>query len=83
MVWFSRCENTMSTMKQSRSSSGSPPEGFALEGTLLFKRWEAMKQEILLHKWYESERRGYDIGWEKACIDWQIRHGRRFRSPGG
>lgn len=53
-------------------------DSFLLEGTRLFKRWEAMKQEILLHKWYESERAGYDIGWEKACVDWRIRHGARF-----
>lgn len=46
-----------------------------LQQTALFRAWSAMKQEILLHKWYESERAGYDIGWDRAATDWMIRHG--------
>ena len=48
-----------------------------VRGTLLFQHWEAVKQDILLHKWYESERAGCDIGWERACVDWLVRHGNR------
>jgi len=51
-----------------------------LERSLLFQRWQVMKQEILLHKWYESEKAGYDIGWERASINWMIHH--RSRTPG-
>lgn len=36
-----------------------------------------MKSEILLHKWYESEKAGHDIGWDRAAVDWMIRHGRK------
>lgn len=36
-----------------------------------------MKSEILLHKWYESEKAGHDIGWERASVDWMIRHGHK------
>jgi hypothetical protein len=43
--------------------------------SLLFQRWEAMKQDILLHKWYESEKVGHDIGWERAAVDWMVRYG--------
>ena len=50
-----------------------------VENTLLYRRWENMKQEILLHKWYESEKAGHDIGWERAAVDWMIRHGHRPR----
>ena len=50
-----------------------------VENTLLYRRWENMKQEILLHKWYESEKAGRDIGWERAAVDWMIRHGQRSR----
>lgn len=46
-----------------------------LRNTLLFRQWEGMKNEILLHKWYESEKAGYDIGWERAAVDWMIRFG--------
>ena len=46
-----------------------------LRNTLLFRQWESMKREILLHKWYESEKAGHDIGWERAAVDWMIRFG--------
>lgn len=51
-----------------------------VRNTLLVQQWEQMKREILLHKWYESERAGRDIGWERAAVDWLVRHGCR-RSP--
>jgi len=36
-----------------------------------------MKHEIQLHKWYESEKAGHDIGWERATVDWMIRFGNK------
>lgn len=48
-----------------------------IQNTLLVRRWESMKHEILLHKWYESERAGHDIGWERAAVDWMVRYGCR------
>jgi len=30
----------------------------------------AVREEIDRHKWFESERAGYDIGFEKAAQDW-------------
>ncbi len=48
-----------------------------VKDTLLVRRWESMKHEILLHKWYESERAGHDIGWERAAVDWMVRYGCR------
>lgn len=32
------------------------------------------REEILRHKWLESEKAGYDIGWDRALIDWTIKH---------
>ena len=29
-----------------------------------------MREELLRHKWIESEKAGYDIGAEQALIDW-------------
>lgn len=46
-----------------------------VRNTLIYRRWEAMRRDILLHKWYESEKAGYDIGWDRAVIDWMIKHG--------
>lgn len=46
-----------------------------LRQTALYRVWSDMKQEILLHKWYESERAGFDIGWDRAAVDWMVRYG--------
>ncbi len=48
-----------------------------VKNTLLFREWNAIKNEILAHKWYESEKAGHDIGWERASTDWLVRYGRR------
>jgi len=29
-----------------------------------------VREEISRHQWIESERLGYDIGFEQACVDW-------------
>jgi len=41
--------------------------------TCLYKEFLALKEEVNKHKWYESEKVGYDIGWSKALIDWTIK----------
>jgi len=43
--------------------------------TNIFRKREAMKQDIQRHKWCESQRLGYDIGWDRATVDWMIRNG--------
>lgn len=63
-------------MATDHTDSGSGGCGEAwLNESLLVKRWQEMKREILLHKWYESERAGYDIGFDRAAVDWMIRFG--------
>ena len=46
-----------------------------VKNTLLFRQWDSMKKEILLHKYYESQKAGHDIGWDRAAVDWMIRFG--------
>ena len=41
----------------------------------LYAEFLAEKDEILRHKWLESEKAGRDIGFERALLDW-IRHHR-------
>ena len=55
----------------------SEPFAAWMRESLLVRQWECMKQEILLHKWYESEKAGHDIGWDRAAQDWMIRYGPR------
>ena len=57
------------------SSEDSVPVESWMEKSALFRNWAAIKQEILCHKWYESERAGHDIGWERAAVDWMVRYG--------
>jgi hypothetical protein len=32
-----------------------------------------MREEILKHKWFESERAGKDVGFEYALVDWVVK----------
>lgn len=41
--------------------------------TALVREWEAMKQDVLRHKWFESEKAGHDIGWDRAFVDYNIK----------
>jgi hypothetical protein len=45
-----------------------------LGSSLLFRQFQAQREEILKHKWYESEKAGYDIGFERALTDWTLKH---------
>ena len=40
----------------------------------LYQEFLAEREEILKHKWLESERAGEDIGFEKALLDWIRKH---------
>lgn len=43
-------------------------------GSLIYKEFVALKEEVSKHKWYESERAGYDIGWAQALMSWTLKH---------
>lgn len=45
----------------------------------LYKEFLAEREEILKHKWIESEKAGYDIGFEKALLDWIVKYRSRWR----
>ena len=40
----------------------------------LYQDFLAERDEILRHKWIESEKAGRDIGFEWALTDWTVRH---------
>ena len=40
----------------------------------LVRSWVDMKQEILRHKWLESEKADEDVGWERARTSWMVRY---------
>jgi hypothetical protein len=45
----------------------------------LYKEFLAEREEILRHKWIESEKAGYDIGFERALLDWIVKHRSAWR----
>ena len=50
-----------------------------LKSSSLYREFQAEREEILKHKWIESEKLGYDIGFERALTDWIIRHRASWR----
>ena len=47
--------------------------------SLLYKEFLAEREEILRHKWIQSEQAGCDVGFEKALLDWLIKHRSSWR----
>ena len=50
-----------------------------LKHSSLYREFQAEREEILRHKWIESEKAGHDIGFERALTDWIIRHRASWR----
>ena len=45
-----------------------------LMSSSLYREFLAEREEILRHKWIESEKAGYDIGFERALVDWMMKY---------
>ena len=60
-----------------------PPRGAdsteLVNNSALYKEFLAERREILCHKWIESEKAGYDIGFERALIDWVVKYRSTWR----
>ena len=50
-----------------------------LKNSTLYREFQAEREEILRHKWIESEKAGHDIGFERALTDWIIKHRANWR----
>ena len=51
-----------------------------VKNSVLYKEFLAEREEILKHKWIESEKAGKDIGFEKALLDWIVKHRSNWRT---
>ena len=51
-----------------------------LRDSALYREFQAEREEILKHKWIESEKAGHDIGFERALTDWIVKHRSRWRN---
>lgn len=57
------------------SMTAAHDEGTSLvRNSMLYREFIAEREEILRHKWIESEKVGHDIGFERALLDWVMRH---------
>jgi len=50
-----------------------------VKNSVLYKEFLAEREEILKHKWIECEKAGTDIGFEKALLDWIVKHRSNWR----
>jgi hypothetical protein len=62
--------------------------GDLLKNSSLYREFQAEREEILKHKWIESEKAGRDIGFEQALTERIVKHRSKWRksrqpSPAG
>jgi hypothetical protein len=58
----------------SNDTKSAPSETELLKNSSLYREFQAEREEILRHKWIESEKAGRDIGFERALTDWIMKH---------
>ena len=63
----------------SNAAKESPLANDLLKSSSLYREFQAEREEILKHKWIESEKAGHDIGFEHALTDWIIKHRANWR----
>jgi hypothetical protein len=56
-----------------------PQANDLLKNSSLYREFQAEREEILRHKWIESEKAGRDIGFERALTDWIIKHRSKWK----
>jgi hypothetical protein len=63
----------------SHMSNNSSGGNDLVKNSSLYKEFQAELEEILRHKWLESEKAGRDIGFEQALTDWIMKHRSKWR----
>ena len=66
-------------MIMSSNSSDATYGDDLLRKSSLYREFLAEREEILRHKWLESEKAGHDIGFGRALTDWIVRHRSKWR----
>jgi len=64
-------------MTEESKGSGSGED--LLKRSSLYREFLAEREEILRHKWLESEKAGCDIGFEQSLTDWIVKHRAQWR----
>jgi hypothetical protein len=67
-------------MKVSVDAAKEPRSSLDLvRNSLLYRELSAEHEEVLRHKWIESEKMGRDIGFGAAQVDWNLKHRSHWR----
>ena len=56
-----------------------PDNSDLVKNSVLYKEFLAERDEILCHKWLESEKAGHDIGFVRALLDWIVKYRSAWR----
>ena len=56
-----------------------PNPNSLLARSSLYREFLAEREEILRHKWFESQKAGRDIGFERALVNWVVHHRAQWR----
>ena len=73
-----RCVVWRGRQGQEMVMSGPNPR-LSLANTTLYREFQAERDEILRHKWLESEKAGRDVGFEFALTDWNLKYRAEWR----
>ncbi|MDR1788773.1 MAG: DUF4032 domain-containing protein [Opitutaceae bacterium] len=66
-------------ISEKHKTEGASGEAFYKQSSL-YQEFLAEREEIMRHKWLESERLGHDIGFERALLDWIRKHREGWRA---
>ena len=69
----------MVAMNQSQPINNDSSSREFVKQSSLYQEFLAEREEVLRHKWLESERLGHDIGFERALLDWIRKHRESWR----
>ena len=50
-----------------------------VHNSLIYKEFLEEREEILKHKWLESEKKGYDIGFDQAICEWVVKYRKTWK----
>ena len=67
------------SMNETGNPLSTPNSRDFVKKSSLYQEFLAEREEILRHKWLESERLGKDIGFEQALLDWIRNHREEWR----
>ena len=76
-VGFQYPQNGIRNLSEKRDTNADSKS--MVMNSALYREFLAEREEILKHKWIESEKAGHDIGFERALLDWIVKHRSSWR----